>query len=83
MQLEYQFGKLPEYRPALEDVLTYYQMVPKLLWKFRILIIACIIIIIVQAQNSEVDQDIKMRETIYSLLSAEGSLTSQMVSVFT
>ena len=29
LELEYQFGKLPEYRPALEDVLAYYQMVLK------------------------------------------------------
>ena len=27
LELEYQFGNQPEYRPALEDVLAYYQRV--------------------------------------------------------
>ena len=27
LELEYQFGNLPEYIPAMEDVLAYYQMV--------------------------------------------------------
>ena len=31
LELEYQFGNLPEYNiPAMEDVLTYYQMVLQL-----------------------------------------------------
>ena len=33
-----------------------------------------------QVQYSEATQDVNMRETIYSLLSTEGSLKSQMVS---
>ena len=76
--MEYQYGTQPEYSPVLEDVLSYLQKVHpyELEQQANINYFS-----LVQIQDSEQPRDIKMRETIYALLSMEGSLRSQMVAI--
>ena len=90
LQLEYEHGTPKRFTPAIEDVLNYLQNV--IIYCYKIIIVTLIFLCknvnqilsdSIQIRSSKATNDITMRYVIYSLLSGEGSLQSQLVSIHT
>ena len=84
--MEYQYGTVEGYPPALTDVIDYLQIV----WLAILIesVKSCVLgndllILGFQIQLSAESSDVQMRNIIYNMLSAEGSLKSQMVNIST
>ena len=78
VKLEAQYGQLPEFSPAIDDVLEYLKTVCSYIHNIPTLhIYRCIFHL--QLLGLSGMRDIKMRYLLYFIISPEGSLPSQLV----